>query len=107
MSTTVKVISCVLLTLRLKKSITQGTVPCVNQNQISFTALVIVSVANAVLLTICQLYDKINLVMKYAKTSRKRSNTQIYHVMLRGINQQQIFEDYEDYRSRFPCEDDR
>ena len=61
MSTTVKVISCVLLTLRLKKSITQGTVPCVNQNQISFTALVIVSVANAVLLTICQLHDKINL----------------------------------------------
>ena len=41
------------------------------------------------------------------RQARKRSNTQIYHVMLRGINQQQIFEDNEDYRSRFPCEDDR
>ena len=31
------------------------------------------------------------------RQARKRSNTQIYHVMLRGINQQQIFEDNEDY----------
>ena len=31
------------------------------------------------------------------RQARKRSNTQIYHAMLRGINQQQIFEDNEDY----------
>ena len=29
---------------------------------------------------------------------RKRSGTGIYHVMLRGINRQDIFEDDEDYR---------
>jgi REP element-mobilizing transposase RayT len=31
------------------------------------------------------------------RTARKKSQTGIYHVMLRGINQQQIFEDSEDY----------
>ena len=30
--------------------------------------------------------------------SRKRSNSGVYHIMLRGINRQQIFEDDEDYR---------
>ena len=31
------------------------------------------------------------------RTQRKKSTSSIYHVMLRGINQQQIFEDEEDY----------
>ena len=31
------------------------------------------------------------------RQARKKSETGIYHVMLRGINQQQIFEDTEDY----------
>ena len=31
------------------------------------------------------------------RSARKKSTTGIYHVMLRGINQQQIFEDSEDY----------
>ena len=31
------------------------------------------------------------------RQARKLSSTGIYHVMLRGINQQQIFEDEEDY----------
>ena len=31
------------------------------------------------------------------RTARKESSTGIYHIMLRGINQQQIFEDDEDY----------
>lgn len=31
------------------------------------------------------------------RKARKKSRTGIYHVMLRGINQQQIFEDQEDY----------
>ncbi len=31
------------------------------------------------------------------RTERKKSSTGIYHVMLRGINQQQLFEDEEDY----------
>lgn len=35
-----------------------------------------------------------------ARTARERSNTGIYHVMLRGINKQTIFEDNED-RIRF------
>jgi len=34
------------------------------------------------------------------RESRKRSNSGVYHIMLRGINRQQIFEDDEDY-SRF------
>ncbi len=32
------------------------------------------------------------------RTVRKKSNSGIYHVMLRGINQQRIFEDDEDYQ---------
>ena len=32
------------------------------------------------------------------RTARKKSRLQIYHVMLRGINRQQIFFDEEDYR---------
>lgn len=32
------------------------------------------------------------------RQARKKSSTGIYHVMLRGINQQQIFEDNEDYQ---------
>ena len=31
------------------------------------------------------------------RQARKKSNCGIYHIMLRGINQQQIFEDAEDY----------
>lgn len=31
------------------------------------------------------------------RTGRKKSNSGIYHIMLRGINQQQIFEDDEDF----------
>ena len=33
-----------------------------------------------------------------ARQLRKKSDTGIYHVMLRGINQQNIFEDEDDYR---------
>ena len=33
-----------------------------------------------------------------ARTARKESRTGIYHVMLRGINRQIIFEDDEDYQ---------
>lgn len=33
-----------------------------------------------------------------ARTARKESSTRIYHVMLRGINRQTIFEDDEDYQ---------
>lgn len=33
---------------------------------------------------------------EHAKTSAQKSASGIYHVMLRGINQQQIFEDSED-----------
>ena len=32
------------------------------------------------------------------RQARKKSSTGIYHVMMRGINQQQIFEDCEDYQ---------
>lgn len=32
------------------------------------------------------------------RESRKRSESGVYHIMLRGINRQQIFEDDEDYR---------
>ena len=31
------------------------------------------------------------------RQARKKSKTGIYHIMLRGINQQQIFEDSEDF----------
>ena len=31
------------------------------------------------------------------RKAREKSESGIYHVMLRGINQQQIFEDEEDY----------
>ena len=34
--------------------------------------------------------------MKMARTAREKSNSNIYHVMLRGINRQQIFLDEED-----------
>lgn len=33
-----------------------------------------------------------------ARQAREASGTGIYHVMLRGINRQNIFEDEEDYR---------
>ena len=36
-------------------------------------------------------------VNKMARQIRKKSGTGIYHVMLRGINRQDIFEDDEDY----------
>ena len=32
-----------------------------------------------------------------SRTARKQSTTGIYHVMIRGINRQNIFEDLEDY----------
>ena len=32
------------------------------------------------------------------RESRKRSESGVYHIMLRGINKQRIFEDDEDYR---------
>jgi len=35
--------------------------------------------------------------MKMPRQARKKSESGIYHIMLRGINQQQIFEDGEDY----------
>jgi REP element-mobilizing transposase RayT len=38
--------------------------------------------------------------MKMPRQARKKSNSGIYHIMLRGINRQQIFEDDED-RARF------
>ena len=31
------------------------------------------------------------------RQARKKSESGIYHIMLRGINQQQIFEDSEDF----------
>lgn len=36
-------------------------------------------------------------VIKMPRQARKKSVTGIYHIMLRGINQQQIFEDSEDF----------
>ena len=35
--------------------------------------------------------------MKMPRQARKKSNSGIYHIILRGINRQQIFEDSEDY----------
>ena len=32
------------------------------------------------------------------RESRKRSESGVYHIMLRGINRQQVFKDDEDYR---------
>ena len=37
------------------------------------------------------------------RTGRKHSVTGIYHVMFRGINRQDIFEDDEDYRKMLSC----
>jgi len=31
------------------------------------------------------------------RTERKKSSTGIYHVMIRGINKQQLFEEHADY----------
>lgn len=36
------------------------------------------------------------------RKGRETSGTGIYHVMLRGINRQDIFEDSEDYKSQSP-----
>ena len=36
--------------------------------------------------------------VKMARTARKKSRTGIYHIMLRGINRQIIFEHEEDYQ---------
>lgn len=36
--------------------------------------------------------------MKMPREARKTSQSETYHIMLRGINQQQIFEDEEDYQ---------
>ena len=33
-----------------------------------------------------------------SRTGRKHSGTGIYHVMLRGVNRQGVFEEPEDYR---------
>ena len=38
-----------------------------------------------------------------ARQIRKKSGTGIYHVMLRGINRQDIFEDDEDYLQMIAC----
>ena len=37
------------------------------------------------------------------RQARKLSRTGVYHVMLRGINRQDIFEDDEDYRQMTGC----
>jgi hypothetical protein len=37
------------------------------------------------------------------RQARKLSGTGVYHVMLRGINRQDIFEDDEDYRQMTGC----
>lgn len=36
--------------------------------------------------------------MKVPRAAREKSQSETYHIMLRGINQQQIFEDEEDYQ---------
>ena len=36
--------------------------------------------------------------MKMPRAAREKSQSETYHIMLRGINQQQIFEDEEDYQ---------
>ena len=36
------------------------------------------------------------------RVGREQSGTGIYHVMLRGINRQDIFEDSKDYKSQSP-----
>ena len=33
------------------------------------------------------------------RKARKKANSQTYHVMIRGIDRQQIFEDEEDYNT--------
>ena len=38
-----------------------------------------------------------------SRQARKESGTGIYHVMLRGINRQDIFEDAEDYMHMLRC----
>jgi len=35
--------------------------------------------------------------IKMPRKPRKKSKTGIYHIMMRGVNKQIIFEDYEDY----------
>lgn len=42
-------------------------------------------------------YDIMSLGDENAETGEKKSESKIYHIMLRGINQQQIFEEDEDY----------
>ena len=37
------------------------------------------------------------------RQARKLSRTGVYHVMFRGINRQDIFEDNEDYRQMTGC----
>ena len=37
------------------------------------------------------------------RQARKESGTGIYHVMLRGINRQDIFEEAEDYMRMLSC----
>ncbi len=39
------------------------------------------------------------------RSARMKSKTGIYHVMLRGINRQDIFEDEEDYMKMLSCLD--
>ena len=59
-------------------AITRGTVLCVDTNKQN-------------LLKYCRGESN-------AKASRTMSSSGIYHIMLRGINQQQIFEDEQDYK---------
>ena len=49
------------------------------------------------MLTEPSLYANIKAVMHMPRKARIKSESGLYHVMLRGINQQQIFEDSEDY----------
>ena len=50
------------------------------------------------MLTIMGSGATIRQVMEMARTARIMSKSNIYHIMLRGINRQQIFLDEEDHR---------
>lgn len=45
--------------------------------------------------------DKINRGVKMPRKAREKSSTGVYHVILRGINRQRIFEDEQDYEKLF------
>ena len=103
--------------LLLLQSLTKNDARCHDKHESEGTVLLIIFESEGTVLLIIftnswnnmRIFSNIVVPLHHPNTSdmprqvRKRSGTGVYHVMLRGINRQDIFEDESDYQQMIAC----